>query len=73
MNGYIEFKNLTQEYNHYLKRLYNGEIYCEKHADEVDKWLPEIQKILYVLERLIEEIQKLTNVSEEEIINGFKI
>ena len=69
----MNIEELTQEYNHYLKRLYNGEIYCENHKDEVDKWLPEIQKILYVLERLIEEIQKLTNVSEEKIINGFKI
>ena len=68
-----DLDKLKQEYNHNLTRLYNGDKYCQEHKDEVDRWLPEIQKIIYILERLLEEITKRQEVSSKEILEGFEL
>ena len=64
---------LKQEYNHNLTRLYNGDKYCQDHKGEVNRWLPEIQKIIYILGRLLEEIMKQQEVSDKEILEGFEL
>ena len=69
----MDLDKLKQEYNHNLTRLYNGDKYCQEHKDEVDRWLPEIQKILYILEGLLKEIQKSQKVSNKDILEGFKL
>ena len=69
----MDLYKLKQEYNHNLTRLYNGDKYCQQHKEEAEVWLPEIQKILYMLERLLEEIQKLQKVSSKEILEGFEL
>lgn len=69
----MDLYELKQEYNHNLTRLYNGDKYCQNHKDEVDMWLSEIQKIIYILERLLEEIMKQQKVSIKEILEGFEL
>ena len=68
-----DLNELKQEYNHNLIRLYNGDKYCQVHRDEVDRWLPEIQRITYILGRLLEEIMKQQEVSDKEILEGFEL
>lgn len=69
----MDLDKLKQEYNHNLTRYYNGDKYCQEHADEVDKWLPEIMKIQNKIDTLLEEIKKYQEVSSKEILEGFDI
>jgi hypothetical protein len=64
--------SLKHDYNHYLTRYYNGIKYCEEHIEEVDIWVNELNKISYMLGRLIEEINKYKTMTEDEILKGFK-
>lgn len=68
-----EIQELKQEYSYSLQRYYNGIKYCEEHLDEVDIWLNELDKINYILGRLIEEINKYKMMTKEEILGGFKL
>ena len=61
-----------EEYNENLKRYYNGCKYCEEHKSEIDKWLPELLKILENINSLLVKIMEHRNVSTEEILEGFK-
>ncbi len=67
-----DLDKLKQEYNRNLTRLYNGDKYCQEHADEVDKWLPEIQRIYDNINRLLEEIIKQQEVRDKERLEGFE-
>ncbi len=61
---------LKKEYNTTLQRYYNGCNYIDEHLEEMDKYLPVVQELLNKLNKILEKILKVT---EEEIINGFKI
>lgn len=61
------------DYNYYLRRYYNGCKYCSEHIDEVDKWLPELLDIMDNINLLGIEISKYIEMTEEEILHGFKI
>lgn len=65
-------EELKQEYNHNLRRYYNGIKYCEEHIDEVDLWILELNKISYVLGNLIDEISQYRLMSNKEILGGFE-
>ena len=60
--------NLKELYNYYLRRYYTGVNYIEEHLDETDKYLP---AILDLLDRLNWLIQKIGNMTDEEILGGF--
>ena len=55
-------------YNHYLRRYYSGIAYIEQHTDEADKYMPAILDLINRLEFLI---QKIGNMTDEEILGGF--
>ena len=55
-------------YNKTLQRYYNGCNYVEEHIEEVDKYLPEVLKLLDNLNQILKKIP----ATEEEILNGFK-
>lgn len=59
---------LKELYNYYLRRYYTGVNYIEQHLDEVDKYLP---AVLDLLDRLNWLIQKIGNMTDEEILGGF--
>lgn len=61
------------EYNYILNRYYNGCNYIEEHPDEFDKYIDKIMNFKNELENILEEIQKKQQVSENEILGGFKI
>lgn len=60
-----KFKEL---YNYYLRRYYMGVNYIEQHLDEADKYMP---AVLDLLDRLNWLIQKIGNMTDEEILGGF--
>lgn len=64
---------LKSNYNYYLLRYNKGCDYLEKNISEIDKWTSELLDIIENLNLLLEEIQKNTEVSNYEILNGFKI
>ena len=59
---------LKELYNYHLRRYYTGVNYIEQHLDEVDKYMP---AILDLLDRLHWLIQKIGNMTDEEILGGF--
>lgn len=61
--------NLKEEYNKILQRYYNGCNYIEQHIEEVDKYLPEVKRLLDRLNQILEEVP----ATDEEILEGFKI
>lgn len=62
--------NLKQEYNQILQRYYNGCNYIAEHIEEMDKYLPAVKELLNRLNLLIE---KIGNMTEKEILEGFEI
>ena len=67
----MENKELKIMYNEKIKRYYNGCQYIKENIKEVEKWLPEVIKILDEMNIILEEIQLTETVSEEEILKGF--
>lgn len=63
-------ENLKQLYNQILNRYYNGCNYIEEHIEEVDKYLPVVKELLNKLNWIIE---KIGNMTEKEILEGFEI
>lgn len=61
-------QKLKELYNKILQRYYNGCNYIEEHIEEVDKYLPEVMKLLDTLNQILKKIP----ATEEEILNGFK-
>ncbi len=68
-----DLDKLKKEYNHNLKRYYNGCAYCEEHRDEVDKWLPELFRIQNNMNELIDKIREISQMSDKEILEGFEL
>lgn len=68
-----ENRELKIMYNEKLKRYYNGCQYIKEHIKEIEKWMPEVIKIFDEMNLILEEIQLTENVSEEEILKGFKV
>lgn len=68
-----ELHELKWNYNHNLNRYYNGCNYIEQNKQDTDKYLAELLSIKENLEILLTEIMKNEKVSEEEILNGFKL
>ncbi len=60
---------MKELYNKILQRYYNGCNYIEEHIEEVDKYLPVVKELLDKLNKILE---KIPNVTEEEVLNGFK-
>lgn len=65
--------DLKWNYNYNLRRYYNGCNYLEKHPEEFDKYIDELNGIKENLEILINEIMKQENVNEKEILGGFVV
>lgn len=68
-----ELHELKWNYNHNLNRYYNGCNYIEQNKQDTDKYLAELLSIKEDLEIILTEIMKNEKVSEEEILNGFKL
>lgn len=68
-----ELHELKWNYNHNLNRYYNGCNYIEQNKQYTDKYLGELLSIKENLEILLTEIMENEKVSEEEILNGFKL
>ena len=66
-------ENLKWDYNQNLERYYRGCEYLEQHRDEIDKYLPELNKISNNLNLILEQIMKYEHVTDDEIINGFTL
>lgn len=66
-------EELKKEYNYNLQRYYNGIKYCEEHIDEIDIWIPELEKIMDKLGKLLADIKQYQKVSMDEEFGGFKI
>ena len=62
-------QKLKELYNKTLQRYYNGCNYIEEHIEEAEKYLPEVIKLLRILNQILEKIP----ATEEEILSGFKI
>lgn len=62
-------ESYKQEYNHLLKRFYNGCDYINKHPQEEEKLMPELLKILEKMNIIL--VENPTD-NEEDILNGFK-
>lgn len=58
------------EYNKTLQRYYNGCNYIEEHIEEIDKYIPIVYELLKKLNKIIE---KIGNMTEKEILEGFNI
>lgn len=63
-------QNLKELYNKTLRRYYNGCNYIEEHIEEMDKYLPAVKELLNGLNFLIE---KIGNMTEKEILEGFEV
>jgi len=61
------------KYNYFLNRYYNGCNYVEAHPDEFNKYIDKIEEFKAELNKLLEQIRSKEQVSEEEILGGFKI
>lgn len=61
--------NLKQEYNKTLERYYNGCNYIEEHPNEINKYLTVVENLLNKLNLILE---KIPNITDEEVLNGFK-
>jgi len=61
---------LKKLYNEILQRYYNGCNYIAEHIEEVDKYLP---TVLDLLNKLNSIIKKIGNMTDKEILEGFKI
>lgn len=68
-----ELYELKWNYNHNLNRYYNGCNYIEQNKQDTDKYLAELLSIKENLEIILTEIMENEKVSEEEILNGFKL
>ena len=69
----LEFK---KKYNSLLARERKAEQYFEnpeRTPEEIDKWLPELQKIIIQLSLAMQEYKRLTGkeMTKEEVLNGF--
>lgn len=63
-------QRVKELYNEILQRYYNGCNYIEEHIEEADKYLPAVKELLNRLNLLIE---KIGNITEKEILEGFEI
>ena len=61
-------ESYKEEYNHLLKRFYNGCEYLEKHPQENEKLMPELLKILDKMNIILVE-HCIDN--SDIILNGF--
>ena len=61
-------QKIKELYNTTLQRYYNGCTYIEEHIEKVDKYLPNVMKLLDTLNQILKRIP----ATEEEILNGFK-
>ena len=64
------FKEL---YNHNLERYYKGCNYLMEHSEETEKWISLLQTILEDMNIYLDEISKIQEISDDEILNGFKL
>lgn len=60
-------------YNYNLTRYLNGCKYCENNILKWDLYMPEVIKILHLLESLLQKIKENEVVSNDEILRGFNI
>lgn len=65
--------DLKWNYNYNLNRYYNGCNYISANGENADKYYNELFDILDNLNLLLKEIMKEEDITENEILNGFKI
>ena len=65
----MENKELKRQYNYLLQRYYNGCNYLHNNPKEWYKYLPEVTKLLNILNKILEKVP----ATNEEVLNGFKI
>lgn len=65
--------DLKWNYNYCLNRYYNGCRYIQKHGKKAEKYYEEIFSIIDSLNALLKEIMGQQEVTDDEILYGFKI
>lgn len=68
-----ELRCFKELYNHNLERYYKGCNYLMEHSNETEKWLTLLQSILEDMNIYLSEIEKEQEISDDEILNGFKL
>ena len=69
----MSISELKKRYNELLSRLRKGCIYLENNRQDIDKYIPEIEKIQNEMEKITNKIMEKEEMSNEQIINGFDI
>lgn len=57
-----------EEYNYWLKRYYNGIKFLNENPESYEKYIENLLKIQEELDKIISE----SNMTSDEILNGFK-
>lgn len=57
-----------EEYNYWLKRYYNGIKFLNENPESYEKYIENLLKIREELDKIISE----SNMTSDEILNGFK-
>lgn len=66
-------QNLKNMYNYNLERYNNAiKVFETASQENIEKWLPEFEKIQETLNVLLVKILHYQNVTKEEIFEGFK-
>lgn len=68
-----EVDDFKYNYNYWLKRYNAGCNYLEAHPEETDKYMDKLFEFKSNLESVLKELQEAIPVSDEEIMNGFKL
>lgn len=66
-------EELKIKYNYILNRYYNGCNYVESNPEEFEKYIDKIMEFKGKLDDLITQIEKKQEISEDEILGGFKL
>ena len=68
-----DLDKLKQEYNHNLKRYYNGCKYLEENPEQWDLYIREVFNILENINKILAQILIYEKPKNKEILEGFEL
>lgn len=66
-------EELKMKYNYLLNRYYNGCNYICENPDTFDEYIKKIMEFKNELEKILEKIMNIQEVTQDEVLGGFKI
>ncbi len=72
MNDKI-IEDMKFNYNYLLMRYKKGCCYIEKNMGEFDEWITTLTDVLDNMVIILDELLKYIDISDDEILNGFKL